>query len=100
MFAPNRSALLAAGAFALLAMAPAGAQAKDAAKATVVASSQTTTARAELAAPKIKRHRRAASRHAARQIAAVQSPAGPHCFLFWCSNRPLAAPWLVLGVAY
>lgn len=100
MFTPPRSALLAAAAFAVLAMAPADTQARDATAAAVVASSQTTAARAELAAPKIKHQRRTASRHAARQIAAAQSPAGPQCFLFWCGNRPLAAPWLVLGVAY
>lgn len=100
MLAPNRSALLAAAAFAMLAMPPMNAQARDAVSSSVAAPSQTTAARAELAAPKIQRHRRTANRHVARQIAAVQSPSGPHCFLFWCSNRPLAAPWLVLGVAY
>lgn len=100
LFAPTRSALLAAATLSFLAMVPAGAQAKDVAAATVVASSQTTAARAELAAPKIKHHRRTANRNAARQIAATQPLNGPQCFLFWCGNRPLVAPWLVLGVAY
>ncbi len=100
MFAPSRSALLAAAAFAVMVMIPVGAQARDATAPTVVISSQTAAARAELAAPKIKHRRKAASRHAMRQVATAQAPSGPQCFLFWCSNRPLAAPWLVLGVAY
>lgn len=100
MFAPNRFALLVLAALAVLATAPVAAQAKDAATTAVAASSQTTTARAAYATPKIKQHRKTASRYAKRQMAAVQAPSGPHCFLLWCSSRPIAAPWLVLGVAY
>lgn len=93
-FAPIRPTFLAATVLAAALMLPIAAQAKDVATTTPAAA----TAKAELAAPTIKRPRKATRRSAMRQIAAMEAPRAPQCFMFWC-GRPVT-PWLVLGVAY
>lgn len=59
------------------------------------------TARAEIAAPKVKRTRKASVRQL-RRVASVAVPAPYHsqCFLFWCGSGGRSYNFLMLGIGY
>jgi hypothetical protein len=98
-----RTGVLAASVLAATLVLPATMQANEGAVnvAAASASSPATTARAELATPKVKRVRKAGAQPL-RRVAAVAGPGyyQPQCFLFWCSAGGRPYNFLMLGVAY
>jgi hypothetical protein len=102
MLRPLGTVAVAATVWAAALTLPATVQAKDGAvNTTAVASSSVAAARAEYAAPRIKRARKSGTQPM-RRVAAVAAPAPHHsrCALFWCTAGGRTFSTLMLGVAY
>jgi hypothetical protein len=76
------------------------AQARDSETVPATASSSEFSARAQSAAPVVKRTRKASTYQ--RRVASMAQPVSyhPQCFLFWCTAGGRSYNLLMLGVAY